>query len=94
MKNRILSLIILSLCSLNLIGCKDISIPVKNQNNNDIVDTKEKYMVDDDEYDVYYDIHTNIVYLHINNQSGYRNIIPLIGSDKLPMTLDEYNQTK
>lgn len=94
MKKIAISFLLIGICGLCLIGCKaSIETPYKSPDN-DIVDTKEKYIVDGIEYDVYYDIHTNIIYLHINNNSGYDNIKPLIGLDKLPMTLEEFNQIK
>ena len=99
MKKRIISLLLIGVCGLGLIGCKaTVEVPYQKSNNDDIINTKDKYMINGIEYDVYCDIHTNIIYLHKNNQTGYsktgNNIIPLIGSDKQPMTLDEYNATK
>lgn len=95
MKKKIISLVLVGLCGFGLIGCEtNISESNKNQENNDIVDTKDKYVVNDKHYDVYYDIHTNIVYLHQNNSSGYQNIIPLINCNGRAMNIKEYNNIK
>ncbi|MBN1074726.1 hypothetical protein DVV91_10265 [Clostridium botulinum] len=95
MRNKLISLLLVVVCSFGLIGCEtNILESNNNKENNDIVDTGSKYIVNGMHYDVYYDIHTNIVYLQINSQNGYQNIIPLINSNRQPMTIDEYNESK
>ncbi|MBZ9693318.1 hypothetical protein [Clostridium sp. M14] len=96
MKKKIISLVLVGLCGFSLIGCNISNILESNNNqeNNDIIDTGSKYIVNGMHYDVYCDIHTNIVYLQINSQNGYQNIIPLINKNRQPMTIDEYNESK
>ncbi|WP_252225258.1 MULTISPECIES: hypothetical protein [unclassified Clostridium] len=95
MRNKLISLLLVGVCSFGLIGCEtNILESNNNKENNDIVDTGSKYIVNGMYYDVYYDIHTNIVYLQINSQNGYQNIIPLINSNRQPMIIDEYNESK
>ena len=103
MKRKILSLILIGICSFGLISCEN---PKDNINREDInstqdnrfINTGDKYVIGSDRYDVYYDRITNIVYLIDNEggigQSARRGITPLIGKDGLPMLLDEYNKTK
>ncbi|WP_252251193.1 hypothetical protein [Clostridium sp. VAP52] len=95
MKKKIIGLMLICFSVSSLVGCEtNILESTNNQEINDMVDTKDKYIVNGMHYDVYYDIHTNIVYLHQNNSSGYQNIIPLINSNRQPMTIDEYNEIK
>ena len=104
MKKKILSLILIGICSFGLISCENPKDNVNRENlnatqDNRFINTKDKYVIGRDNYDVYYDKITNIVYL-INNEGSRKGqcartgITPLIGRDKLPMTLDEYNSTK
>ena len=94
--------ILLGLCGLLclscFIGCGDkVNRTTKSERNNRFINTGDKYVIGRDNYYVYYDKITNIVYLIDNEgfgQSAIAGITPLIGKNGLPMLLDEYNKTK
>ena len=102
MKKKILSVLIIGIVSFGLISCGEKPTDVINKNttstsDNRFIDTGDIYMIDDWGYKIFYDSTNNIVYMSHNRNSGYgstASLTPLIGKDKLPMTLEEYNQTK
>lgn len=102
MKKKILSILMIGIVSFSLISCGEKPKDVVNKSTNSIsdsrfVDTGDIYMVDDWGYRVFYDSITKIVYLSHNRNSGNgstASLTPLIGQDKQPMTIDEYNKTK
>ena len=102
MKKKILSLILIGICSFELIGCKNPKDNINRENinstqDNRFINTGDKYVIGHDNYYVYYDKITNIVYLMASEdfgQSARTGITPLIGKNGLPMLLDEYNKTK
>ena len=106
MKKKIISLLLVSVCygCSCLVGCDNFeNKDVVNENNNismqnnRFIDTGDVYYIGDLKYNVKYDRLTNIVYLSNNNASGsgsVSSLTPFIGSNKEPMTLDEYNETK
>ena len=101
MKKKILSLILIGICSFGLISCENpkdsVNRDINSTQDNRFVETGDEYVLGEEKYKICYDKTTNIVYL-LNDegigQSSRTGITPLIGKDKLPMTLDEYNSTK
>ena len=101
MKKKIIGLLLLSLCSINLLGCESVEDSVNKNDTisseNRFVDTGDKYVIDELSYKVYFDRNTNIVYLSKNRlfgNSSVGSLCPLYGEDKMPMNLEEYNATK
>lgn len=64
-----------------------------NLERNRFIDTGDAYNINGWNYEVYYDSITKIVDIE-RVGSDASGITPLIGQDKLPMTIDEYNKTK
>lgn len=98
---KIISLILIGICGLSTMGCEQPKDNINRESNstsdNRFVDTGDAYVINGDSYKVLYDKNTNIVYLSFNNggvNSKSNAITPLIGKDKLPMTLEEYNKSK
>jgi hypothetical protein len=95
-KKKVISLIILTIFSICLIGCgaDDELKERQSQTNTDrFIPTGDIYKIGKYSYYVYYDNITNIVYIQ-SSDTHSSGITQLIGSDKLPMTLDEYNKNK
>ena len=93
MKKKLLTLFLTTICTLSLIGCDEFKSDTIATQSNRFIDTGDRYIVDNIKHRVYYDKTTNIVYLSASYSSAI-SLTPLIGTDKLPMTLDEYNSTK
>lgn len=90
---KLLLLISLSL-GLLLAGCVPTDDVVTQNggatNKNRFFKTGDKYTINSNHHEVVVDRVTNIVYLNLT----YYNLTPLIGKDKLPMTYDEYVESK
>lgn len=86
MKKTAITILLLGL--LLLTGCKD-SVSGNDTNTNRFVKTQDYYWLGMDCYDVYYDSVEKIVYL----KSGHE-FTCLIGEDKKPVTIKEYEDKK
>ena len=102
MKKKIISLLLISICSCSLlVGCDRDNKDKVNRNTKDntcdnrFVLTGDEYWIgESDVYSVVYDKDTNIVYL-CKCGEGYRGAMSVMyNSQGQPMTLEEYNKTK
>ena len=101
MKKKIISLLLLGICSFSLISCNEDIINTNNTNNtsngNRFIGIGDKYYLGNTPFEVYCDSKTNIVYLghcYDGGQCGTVGITALYNSEGKPMTVDEYNKTK
>ena len=98
MKKKLISFILLGVCSFSLVSCGEQ--PTDNVNRgtnanteNRFIDTGDTYVITGTKYKVVYDSITNIVYMR--HAGGYtESITTMYNKNGQPMTLDEYNSTK
>lgn len=97
MKNKLIAIMFFMIFIITLVGCSDVDKDFKDRqariNKERFIPTGDIYKIGNFSYDVYYDKVYNIVYIQSSDihSSG---ITPLIGPDKLPLTLEEYNKNK
>lgn len=94
MKKKVCSLLLIAITTISLIGCGGDKVTKSGAANSEkrFIDTGDKYDIGVI-YNVYYDSKTKIVYLECPNSYGSA-CFTLIGQNKLPMTVDEYDATK
>lgn len=96
MRNKLIGLLLIGICSLGLIGCDNKDTVNKNTqatSENRFISTREDYVINGWRYEIFYDSITKIVYLECGGSQG-SGITVMYNSERQPMTLDEYNESK
>ena len=102
MKKKLLSLLVISVLSIGIIGCREppkdsINRASNSASENRFIDTGDTYAIGDINFHVYYDSITNIVYIGkgcLIGGGAYSALSVIYNEDRQPMTIDEYNATK
>lgn len=87
MKKRIIAGLLSVGILLSLGGCDSDNTEIEKR----FISTEESVLISKGKFEVVYDKYTKIVY--ISSTNGYA-VTPLLGTDKQPMTIDEYKATK
>ncbi|MBY6838742.1 hypothetical protein [Clostridium botulinum] len=95
MKNKIISLLLIGICSFGLIGCNNDTVNKNTQatSENRFISTNDNYVISGWRYEIFYDSITKIVYIECGGSQG-SGITVIYNSEGQPMTLDEYNESK